>query len=526
MERHLNIDRSFRERRGIVTLLERLERENLSVDELEEIGIALQKAGRRALSPLVRRLWREKSGDLISRYTYLLDFFEDEVWLDQLIEITLRRRDLDDDGKAALLAALQGYGVDVTAPPFSRLMADLGRTLRESLPRLLDRGEEGIVWFLDELVSAPPEERLALVRELATVNDSRVVSLLELVFGIEDEALRLAVADTLGRIRSGLAAGLLEHLSALASPTVASRLERGRRRLSFLRIVPDGDYPQTVPFDISHACIGSFDSNGSRTVCLAGRNHDGLVTALYLQLHDARGVVSAWSEGGIDPAAFQKGIERRNADEGMQAVTPGYAILLVRDALYRCGQRGSLLPADLYLRRSMFGADELAPALYRPEFREYDLTRLAAETALVEAGGELLDEPVFLGWYINDARTYDYADEWRSLAERDGHEPTERQAEDLLERFCGEIYPARSEELQRRLFLTADLLRQTGESRRVVELVLAAAASLAAWRRSHHDHPFLRRLALESIAVAREALAEGYDLRQQEDEEEDGWGGE
>jgi hypothetical protein len=97
-----------------------------------------------ALSPLVRRLWRERNGDLISRYTYLLDFFEEEVWLDQLIQIALRRRDLEEDGKAALLGALEGYGIDVTAPPFSTLLAEIGGPLRIDPARSFwTRGKKG-----------------------------------------------------------------------------------------------------------------------------------------------------------------------------------------------------------------------------------------------------------------------------------------------------------------------------------------------------------------------------------------------
>jgi hypothetical protein len=46
-----------------------------------------------------------------------------------------------------------------------------------------------------------------------------------------------------------------------------------------------------------------------------------------------------------------------------------------------------------------------------------------------------------------------------------------------------------------------------------VERVLAAAASIAAGRIPLTRHPFLQRLALESMDMAREALAEGYDLR-------------
>ncbi|HLO25282.1 MAG TPA: HEAT repeat domain-containing protein, partial [Geobacteraceae bacterium] len=92
MERRKKIDETLKERHGILHLLEKLKKDNISIAEMEEIGVKLQKSGKRALSPIVRKLWREKNGDLISKYTYLLDFFDDEVWIDQLVQIAIKRR--------------------------------------------------------------------------------------------------------------------------------------------------------------------------------------------------------------------------------------------------------------------------------------------------------------------------------------------------------------------------------------------------------------------------------------------------
>src|SRR5512140_3039087 len=175
MERSRKIDETLMERRGILHLLERLKKENISVAEMEEIGKGLQKSGKRALPPIVRQLWREKSGDLISKYTYLLDFFDDEVWIDQLIQIALKRRDLEDDGKEALLGALEEYGVDVSGPPFSLLLGRHGATLRTSLPKLLDKGEDGLICFVEDVLFYPPETALSLIRELPSVADPRIL---------------------------------------------------------------------------------------------------------------------------------------------------------------------------------------------------------------------------------------------------------------------------------------------------------------------------------------------------------------
>ena len=68
MECCKNIDNSLIERHHIVILLESLKQEDITLEEMERVGALLQKAGKRALSPLLRKLWREKNGDIINRY--------------------------------------------------------------------------------------------------------------------------------------------------------------------------------------------------------------------------------------------------------------------------------------------------------------------------------------------------------------------------------------------------------------------------------------------------------------------------
>jgi len=117
----MKLDKSLRERRRINRLLEFLKRDDLTGEQMERIGRRLQKSGKRALSPLVRKLWREQNGTAIYRYTCMLDFFDASAWMDQLIQITLRRKDLEEDGKLALLDVLHDSGIDVTAPPFAAM---------------------------------------------------------------------------------------------------------------------------------------------------------------------------------------------------------------------------------------------------------------------------------------------------------------------------------------------------------------------------------------------------------------------
>ena len=80
------------------------------------------------------------------------------------------------------------------------------------------------------------------------------------------------------------------------------------------------------------------------------------------------------------------------------------------------------------------------------------------------------------------------------------------------------------ERISSRLLLTADLMRHSGKEPALVGKTVATACSLVKYELPYHYHPFLRRFALESMDMAREALTEGYDLRQHGDgTDDDDW---
>lgn len=524
MNRPIKIDHSLTERHGILHLLERLKKENITIDEMEEIGAKLQKAGRRALSPLVRRLWRENSGDLISKYTYLLEFFEDEVWIDQLIQIALRRRDLEEEGKAALLAALEGYGVDVSTPPFASLLAQVGGPLQLTLPRLLNRGEQGVICFVEDLLFYDQEDRLAIIRELPTVPDPRIVPLLEILAGIDDLEIADAAVAALGRIRDPAAAAMLEEMRTHPEEAVRARVAKSLRRLAFLGIAA-GPRPAAAPLLPYYAAYASpFDGAGVQTLWLARWQEGELLAVLYLQLHETRGMTAAWGGNGLTVDEFASQLADIRGDEGGVEVSPDYALHLIRDAMFRSRQDGAFLPPEFYVRRSsIFPAEELVPTPYLPQFGGYELAALAVSSRLIAASASLFDDDSFAGWFLATGRVYDFADEWVALEKSASGRELARGMEDILTRFCAELLAPQIELIGSRLLLTADLLQRTGHERELVERILATALSMTGAGLPHHRHPFLKRFALESMDMAREALAEGYDLRQHPGSGDDEW---
>ncbi|HEY6872104.1 MAG TPA: HEAT repeat domain-containing protein [Geobacteraceae bacterium] len=520
MEQLRKIDNSLKERHGILHLLESLKQDGITVAEMEEIGAKLRTSGRRALSPLFRRLWREKSGDLISRYTYLLDFFDDEGWIDQLIQVALRRRDLEDEGKAALLAILEEYGVDVTVPPLATLLARDGVSLPASLPKLLDQGEEGLVCFMEDFFFYAPATRLAMIRDIPRLKDPRILVLLEILLGIDDPAIRREAITALGRVRESGAATLLRQLLDDPDQSVREAAQRSLRRLSFLGIAAAPPIPSAPPLPFHAAYASPFDSAGTRTVWLARTAGGDTVVALYLQLHETDGMRAVWGSGEIGVAEFGRYLAETSCDDGVVEVSPDYALALVRDAICRSGENGSLLPPEFYVRRRMFTAEEIAPAPYTPAFTGYDLNGPAVSARHVAGGAALLDDDFFAGWVLANGRVCAFAEEWSDMEKTADPSRLRRGLESILERFCTDLLVPELERIKQRLLLTADLMQQTGRDRELIELTLAAGASLAAPRLQSRHHPFLKRLALESMDMAREALAEGHDLRWYDDEDD------
>jgi hypothetical protein len=232
-------------------------------------------------------------------------------------------------------------------------------------------------------------------------------------------------------------------------------------------------------------------------------------------------MTAAWGSSRLDVPECAKQLAEIQFEEGAVAIAPDYALQLLSDAIYRCRQQGAFLPAEFYVQEGMFQPEELAPAQYTPDFTGYALPGAAATSRLIARSAALFDDDYFAGWFLACARVYDYAEEWIELEKAAGGKMLVRGMESLVERFCGELLAPEMETVRARLLLIADLMRRTGREKELVEQTLAVAVNLRNSGLPHQKHPFLKRFALESMDMAREALAEGYDLREHPYDEDD-----
>jgi len=520
MKSNRSIDTSLRERHTILNLLEELTKETVTTDELTRIGTTLRGAGRRALSPLFRRLWREKNGAVISRYTTLLSFFEDDGWLEQLVQLAITRKDLEAPARSALIHALAGYGVDVSAPPFAQTMDGTGGPLRETVPRLLDRGEEGLIVFMEEFASYGLEAQKAIVRELAFVDDPRVVELFGVLLAFDEPQTHREVIETLGRVRFPGAAGLLRRHLTEGAEECRSLAERSLRRLGFLGRDPgDGGAEPQFPF---HAAWASPPDAAGLSCLLAARwTGIGKLDVLFMELHEEDGMRDAWGWSGLTPDEYGEILRENAVEETLAPVEPGYLAELVGDALERSHGSGYYLPPEFYVRRRLLAGLDLAPRPYVPPFAGVDLAGADRPDLVADSAG-LLDDWFFDGWFFFDSRTRLLAEELEGLGDDPFAREDEPAVDRFLERWCRQEVIPRMERIVRRLFLTADLMVRAGREEQLVAQTLACAVSLSRGVIPAHRHPFLRRWLLELIGMVREARAEGYQFPPTPGDDEDG----
>lgn len=493
MQHSTKIDNSLMERRALLGLLDRIKESDLSLQEMEQIAEEFREAGWRGLRPLMRELWREPSGDVIARYAYLLDFFEPGTWLEELVQVVIKRRDLQENARSALLMSLEMHGVDVDAPPFRGEFSGTGSTLGQAVQGAIRPGEEGIVNFLDQFLSYPPDIQKVVIARLPESGDPHGARMLEAMLWHEDSSIARAALTALGRMRDSGAAGILSRFREDGAAELRADAERSLRRLSFLGIETPPSKP-LLPFHAGYATPP--DGDGYRSLFLSRWTEEGRLAVLYMQVHERRGLLAAWGAGELDEDGFQAELEGFSAHDDLQRVTPEYVLELVKDALY-WSRDLCYLPADFYMRRGMFAGYDLTPAPYHPVFdgtRKKGLTFNEGE----EICSEIFSDDFFAGWFITGERVHDFADEYRRGEAR----------EQVLERFCQELISPEVELIRERLLKSADLMRHCGRNGSFVTRLVTLAESLGEENPlPHHLHPFLRGFAMESIEIAGEAMA-------------------
>ena len=521
--KHRSVDTSYRERRRINRLLDFLTRDQLTRDQLERIGRRLQKSGRRALPPLVRRLWKEQNQERLYRYTCMLDFFDATTWLDQLVALTIKRRDLAEEGRLPLLDILQDYGIDTSCPPFNRTAVSGAQGLQGLLDRCLQEGVWGLIRLMDHLLDADQPLRDQLISRLGqqSGHGPEAAACLRMLACFEFREIAEQAIEALGTLRHPCSLAVLQELPPLPVDDLESLIQRSIRRLNFLGIQHAEPLPPQLdtPLETVTVQAGPLDCYGIRTIWISWRLKDQTLAGLVLQLGEHDGVRQAVSSRFLTQQEHDDYLDEVNAEEGMFPIEASYALLLLKDALHQSRELNFYLPPDLYASRYLFGSEDLRPETYLPGFPVELLDGLLDRLPSLLAGcDELLDEPFFEGWMFTEPLAYELAEPLGQTPLGLASPETQQLA---LERFCTELLEPDKPALLRRLLLVADYMQRLNCHKRLIQKTLALGLSLSGSGKQMLQHPFTRRLAFDSIEMARQALVEGFDPRQRRGFEED-----
>lgn len=497
------VDRSYRERRQIVKLLDFLAKDNVTKHQIERIGRRLQRSGERALPPLVRRIWREHDQERMYRYTCMLDYFDEAAWLDQIVSVTLKRKDLAEDGRLPLLDLLQDYGVDTTQPPFNRDRHEEGSSLRDFVSRALDEGYWGGVRFMDRMLEADEGVRNRLVQELVDAeNKPQVAGFLRMLAGFEYREVAVAAMEALGRVRHPAALAALEAIGPLAVDGLDRVLERSKQRLHFLGVreaIPlPTDWCRSTALVVTE--MGPVDFNGLRVLWFSWALDNGTYASLVVQVGDEDGVHYAVSSRFDTRGSHDEYLEEVHGEEILYEVSAPYAIAVLRGALFRSLDKEFYLPPELYASRYLFGTEDVTPLEYEPHFSVEMMEDFLEKVAEhLSDADRLFEDRMFDGWVVSEPQVFDI------VAVMDGvplEECSLEMQQIVLHRFCQELLEPHRSILVRRLLLQVDFMIQLERPLHAIQSILAVAISIASGILPLEKHPFVRQLVFNSLETA------------------------
>ena len=266
--------------------------------------------------------------------------------MDQLIQITLQRTDLEEDGKLALLDVLHDSGIDVTSPPFAAMTGYGASSLEGFTDDCLKDGERGLVRFIDSFLDVADEFRERMMRRLSESSSPEAIALLEILISFEKPEIVREAILALGRAKSGFALDVLGRAEVRHEGDQAALIRRSIRRLSFVGIRDSITLPHSFqqPLPFHDVYVGPIDFYGARSLWFSWKLDDKALAAMLILTGETDGLLNAVSYRMRDEKEYGHVLKDVVVGEMLQPVDLAYAMALLRDALYHSREAG-VLPA-------------------------------------------------------------------------------------------------------------------------------------------------------------------------------------
>lgn len=377
--------------------------------------------------------------------------------------------------------------------------------------------------FLEQLSARPLGEAEAAMKQLIAENHTGALSALAFVAQRGALALATKAMDALVALRSEEAANALAGVGADRSdPTRAKAARRALYKLSLAGIKPDPasvmTRAQPEP-DKVHTCLASpIDASGVRSVVVVRQNRFGTLRLATFNLHEDDGVIDVYVADPCSMANWKRYLALLQAGDAKPVpVELAFCRRQVEVAVARNERSHTPLPEAFPMAMSILAG----PSEERPRPPELDPDLVRNNPDLLSKSAGLIELPECRAWQLPTDAVRPHATRLVAELRREQIEQENRQEElDLLDLsqvqrqgtiismainavFDGALRSIYEE----RLAYTADILWRADRLEHAQWAMAAALAMASDSTLPLEQHPFLRRLMVQSmIALAEEAV--------------------
>lgn len=514
----------FSLKREVELILSGVIADSYSSEEMEESAKRLSEMGERVQPFVVRRLKNLTEWGSVERILHFIELLNDCSYAEVLKELLQNKtfRNASMRTRVEIMATLKSYEAAHfhESTGFHSKDKDMAYLLwvKRVLEDFHDREYRAISLIEDFYISHTKGANLLDI--IRSMTGEKGVPLLTILADCERTETALAAVRCLSKIKDDSAVRALKEIYHHSwRSEIINEAEKGLRRLMFSGYDIDkvSFSPQSPSIDIHKVFVSPVDSMGNINLCLSINKGEEKVEAIFLTLNDELGIIDVFGSKSMSGKDLSTMIDDVKNDAMLVEGNMDYFIRLLNNSLYQSEQHRLLLSPEFHYRKQPLKG-YLKPESFKPFFSLSLLKGYRKDKKLLERSGELLDLDEFAGWIISLPSVFHYAEKI-SLLGNSGKTVKSFKERAIIKEFCKEVLAPMASRLRPRLFAMAHFLLNYSKRPDMAAVAIATAFNIE--RKGcmpFTDLPFIKAMAEKSILNCREALEDGFDLRDYEEE--------
>ena len=514
----------FNLKREVDCILSGVLADSYSSEEMEEGAKRLSEMGERAQPFVARRLKSLTEWGSMEKILHFIELLNDCSYADILKELLQHKtfKNASLKTRVEIMATLKSYEAAHfhESTGFHNKDKDMAYLLwiKRVLEDFHDREYRAISLIEDFFMGhAKGANILDMIGSMA---GEKGVPLLTILADCERTEIALAAIRCLSRIKDDSSVSALKGIYHHSwRSEVIAEAEKGLRRLMFCGYDVNSvrSSLKSSSLDIHKVYVSPIDAMGNINLCLSINKENDKVETLFLTLNDEVGIIDVFGAKSMSGKDLSDMIEDIKNDAMLVEGNMDYFMKLLNNSLFQSEEHRLLLSPEFHYRKQPI-KEFLKPEHFKPELKLSFLKRSKRDKSLVEKGKELLELDEFSGWIISTPSTFHYAEKASTLI--DGAKGLNSYKERLIiKEYCKDVLAPMADRLRPRLFAMAHFLLNFSNRQDLAAIAIATAFNIG--RKGEIpfiELPFIKAMAEKSILNCREALEDGFDLREYEDE--------